>query len=307
MKFSVDRKNFHLDVDIQIGHKERIGVIGPNGAGKSTLLAQWVASTKTEETTSVLLEQRALCFPHMTVLENVAFAPRAQGMPADKAREHAQHELDRAGLGQYAHHFPEELSGGQQQRVALLRALATHASTVFLDEPLTGLDVDGAREYRHLLSTYDEQLSLVVIATHDPLDLLHLVDRVIVLEEGRCVADMPTSEIFLAPPNTFSARLVECNRVELVSSLGVETTYWFSPRDAVLSSSTSQSSTHSAFQHSGTITSVDRYPHHIHYEVLLHTPMKQRVSVISEKENPSHKAGDSCVVSVTGTNLRKSG
>jgi molybdate transport system ATP-binding protein len=204
MKLTLSHDGFDLDIDLALSTRERIGIVGPNGAGKSTMLRTWLAlaSAKLTPPTAVLLEQESLCFPHMTALENVAFAPRAQ------ARRAADTMLTQVGLGSVAHRLPHELSGGQNRQVALLRALATGAPTLLLDEPMAGLDVETAAEYRARLREQSALLSQLVIVTHDPTDLKELVDRVLVLDHGRLVADCPVDTFFTHPPTSFAANLI---------------------------------------------------------------------------------------------------
>lgn len=205
MRFSAHRSGFSLDVDIPFGPRERLGIIGPNGAGKSTLVDQLLRSQRSTSTvSSVRLTQHALCFPHLTVLENVAFAPRAQGHSVDDARITAQELLDRAGLSGVSTEYPTALSSGQQQQVALLRALAAGSSTLLLDEPMSFLDVQAAKEYRALVAALTEPIEQLVVITHDPRDLRALVDRVIVLDNGHLVSDQPTHEFFASPLNAFA-------------------------------------------------------------------------------------------------------
>jgi len=168
----VRRDAFTLDVDLSAAAGETVAVLGPNGAGKTTLLRALAGLDEMEgrvvldgevlEDTSRgvhvpaerrhagLVFQDHVLFPHLSVLENVAFGLRAQGraQPAALARKW----LDEAGLGDRAEAMPRALSGGQAQRVALLRALATEPKLLLLDEPLSALDVSIRAEVRRELS-----------------------------------------------------------------------------------------------------------------------------------------------------------
>lgn len=214
MRFTAQHHHFDLDIKLPIAAHERIGIVGPNGAGKSTLLAQWLqlnaAAAGSPET--VLLHQRSLCFPHLNVIENVAFPQRSRGVAKADAHAQALAMLSNVDLPHLAEQYPRELSGGQQQQIALLRALATGANTVLLDEPLAGLDVLAAREYRDLLGKLGQSIHQLVVVTHDSTDLLHLVDRIVVIDQGTLVADLPVTEFVASPPNAFSEALVQRNQ-----------------------------------------------------------------------------------------------
>src|SRR5699024_6484033 len=132
------------------------------------------------------LTQDPLLFPHLSAAENIAFGPRAAGVPARTARADAAAWLARVGLPGAGRRRPRQLSGGQQQRVALARALATRPDLLLLDEPLAALDVATAPQIRHLLADEVRRTGVTaVVVTHDLVDALVLADRVAVLAGGR--------------------------------------------------------------------------------------------------------------------------
>ena len=221
----VAARDVHLDVDLPVG--EVCGIVGPNGAGKSTLLqllaglvvpssgtvsigGREVAGPTTHEPPhrrrAVLLTQDAALFPHLDVLANVAFGPRAAGVSASSARARALTELDAVGCADLAGRRPHQLSGGQAQRVALARALATDPDVVLLDEPLAGLDVAVAADVRHSLA---ERLRgrTALLVTHEVLDLWTIASRVVVLEGGRVAETGTVADLMARPTSTFLARL----------------------------------------------------------------------------------------------------
>ncbi len=156
--------------------------------------------------------QDYLLFPHLTVLENVAFGLRSRGMGRADARRQAADWLDRVGLADRGPAKPGALSGGQQQRVALARALVTEPRLVLLDEPLAALDVGTRTELRRSLRS---QLSSVgaarLLVTHELLDAVALADRIVVLEEGRVAQVGSVREVTDQPRSRYIADLVGVN------------------------------------------------------------------------------------------------
>jgi molybdate transport system ATP-binding protein len=225
----VRRPTFTLDVELTADPGEVVAVIGPNGAGKSTLLGVLSGlivpdegEVRLGERTVTgpglhvpphrrgvgLLAQQALLFPHLTAAANVAFGPRAHGMPRRQADARARELLAAVDLAELADRRPARMSGGQQQRVALARAMAPRPALLLLDEPLAALDVDAAPAMRSLLRRMvrDEQQTAVLV-THSALDALVLADRVVVLTGGRVVEHGPTREVLARPRSPFTARI----------------------------------------------------------------------------------------------------
>ncbi|WP_020502141.1 sulfate/molybdate ABC transporter ATP-binding protein [Sciscionella marina] len=229
---AVQRGEFHLDVRLRVAAGEVLAVLGPNGAGKSTLLGALTGQLRPQRAAISLggtdiaelamhrrrigvLGQEPLLFPHLSVLANVAFGPRAAGMPRGKAHSLAHELLGEVDAGEFAARKPAAISGGQAQRVALARALAARPELLLLDEPFSALDVDSAPRVRALigrvLAEHPETASILV--THDPLDALVLADRVAVLDGGRIVEQGPAREVLSAPSTPFAARIAGLNLV----------------------------------------------------------------------------------------------
>ncbi|WP_092597251.1 ATP-binding cassette domain-containing protein [Actinopolyspora xinjiangensis] len=216
---------------------EVLAVLGPNGAGKSTLLTALTGSVRpergrvsldgrtwldTERRIDVpthrrgvgLLAQRAVLFPHLTALDNVAFGLRTAGVRRRPARRAALEWLRRTDTGELSDRRPAELSGGQAQRVALARALAADPELLLLDEPLSALDVATAPAMRGLLRrVLGEQRSPCVLVTHDVLDAVVLADRVVVLDRGGVVEQGRTRRVLARPRTAFTARIAGLNLV----------------------------------------------------------------------------------------------
>ena len=224
-----------LDMELTIGDGEVVALLGPNGAGKTTLLraiaglvpfsaghvhldgqvledAATGVYVPTERRPIGFVFQDYLLFPHISVLDNVAFGLRSRGMGRRLATEKAVWWLDRIGLGSYAQAKPAGLSGGQRQRVALARALAPDPRLLLLDEPLAALDVttraEVRRDLKRHLATF-EGIRLVV--THDPLEAVALADRLIVMESGRLVQTGTPAEVTARPRSQYVADLVGVN------------------------------------------------------------------------------------------------
>src|SRR5690625_1171439 len=222
----------HVQVDIEVPAGRVLAVLGANGAGKSTVLALAAGLVRPERGTVTigghevaggrwvpphrrkiaLLAQEPLLLPHLDVLANVAFGPRAAGLGRRQAGETARARLREVGADHLARRRPRKLSGGQQQRVALARALAPDPQLLLLDEPLAALDVQAAADLRQLLRTSVRATGrTAVIVTHDLLDVLALADDVVVLDGGRVAEQGPSTQLLSQPRTDFTARFAGVN------------------------------------------------------------------------------------------------
>lgn len=226
---AVDRRGVELSLALREG--ATTALIGPNGAGKSTCV-QLIAGALRPDTGTVTigerqvagsrtlvpahqrrigyLDQRPLLFPHLSVLDNVAFGPRARRVPRADALDRARAELEAVGSADLAGRRPRALSGGQSQRVAIARALAIDPDVVLLDEPFAALDAASTPELRRLLRGRLADVTTLLV-THDLLDVLALADHLIVLEAGRVVADGAVDDVLTAPATAFVADFVGVN------------------------------------------------------------------------------------------------
>jgi molybdate transport system ATP-binding protein len=229
------RDRFTLDAEVTAGPGEVVALLGPNGAGKSTVLRAlagllrldrgWVALdgrvldepvrswyVPPERRPVGVVFQELFLFPHLSVLDNVAFGPRCRGLGRQDARRRAQEWLSRVGLPELAGRRPRALSGGQAQRVALARALAAEPRLLLLDEPLSALDartrLTVRAELAQHLRTFDGS---AIVVTHDPVDAMVLGDRLVVVEDGRVVQAGPPAEVARHPRTQYVARLVGLN------------------------------------------------------------------------------------------------
>ncbi|SEO99854.1 ABC transporter ATP-binding protein [Trujillonella endophytica] len=228
----VRRGAVHVELAVDVPAGSVLAVLGPNGAGKSTLL-RVLAGLLPPDGGRVEVDgepwddvsagvhlpahrrrlgmvfQDYLLFPHLTVLDNVAFGLRTRGAGRREARAGAAEWLARVELGDLAARRPGQLSGGQAQRVALARALAGDPALLLLDEPLSALDartrLTVRAELRRHLGAFG---GATVLVTHDPVDAMALADRVLVVEDGRVVQAGPPAEVARRPRTDYVARLV---------------------------------------------------------------------------------------------------
>ena len=186
---------------------ERVALVGANGCGKSTLLrvihgllpatqGQVVADAHVKQ---AMLFQR----PHMlrtSVLDYVSLGLRLQGATRDTAQRAAQDALRDVGLWHVAQQSARTLSGGQQQRVALARALALQPSCLLLDEPTASLDPHAKREVERLIHAWvsddTAHAKTLVFSSHNLGQVKRLATRVLYLEGGRVLADLPVDHFF---------------------------------------------------------------------------------------------------------------
>ena len=225
--FKLPQRDVVVDLEVEAGCTTAL--IGPNGSGKSTVCSV-VAGLLDAENGQVVLGGRVLdgpggfvragrrqvallsqepgVFTHMSVLGNVVFALRCQGVGRAEATRRARAELAAVGADHLASRPGGALSGGQAARVALARALATGPRLLVLDEPMAALDVTARQEMRRLVTRRcaEEGLTLLLV-THDVLDLTALAEDVVVLDRGRVVEQGPTARILSAPRSDFVAHL----------------------------------------------------------------------------------------------------
>ncbi|MDQ4502854.1 ATP-binding cassette domain-containing protein [Sinomonas sp. ASV322] len=224
-----------VDASLDVGDGETLALLGPNGAGKSTLFDLAAGLVRADSGRAeldgrvlfdaasgewlpphargvALLAQEPLLFPHLSVLDNVAFGPRASGVSRTDARTAAAHWLGEVDAVALAERRPAQLSGGQAQRVAVARALAAEPSLLLLDEPFAALDVAAAPALRRLLGRVLAGRTAIVI-THEVLDAHLLADHVVVLEGGRVAEEGPTAALLERPRSRFAAGLAGLNLV----------------------------------------------------------------------------------------------
>jgi len=193
-------QNFILqNINVKVKKGSIVGLAGPSGSGKSTLLRciqklEKIDSGTIEYSgTSSLLFQDFQLFPHMTVLENLTYAPKI----FNKANyeQEAFILLEQLGLKSKAHHFPAKISGGQKQRVALARCLMMKPNILLCDEPTSGLDVATIDDVVQLLQSVHAMGVTMIIASHDLDFLSRIAQRIIVLKNGFKISDVEIGEL----------------------------------------------------------------------------------------------------------------
>jgi len=213
-------------VSLDIAPSEILCLLGPSGCGKSTLL-RIAAGIERPSSGRVLLdgqevagpdafvppEQRGVglmfqdfaLFPHLTILDNVAFGLKSLTRREAKAEAHAA--LERVGLGHYANEYPHILSGGEQQRVALARAITPRPSVLLMDEPFSGLDLRLREKMREeTLAILHETRATSIVVTHDAEEAMRMGDRVALMRRGRVVQTGKALELYRSPKDILAAR-----------------------------------------------------------------------------------------------------
>ncbi|MFC4453278.1 ABC transporter ATP-binding protein [Deinococcus sonorensis] len=214
------------DVSLQLPLGQTLALLGPSGCGKSTLLrviaglerpdagtvrpgGQDLTHAPPEQRGVGLVFQDYALFPHLSVLDNVAYGLRRRGLPGPQARARAHETLEQVGLGTLAGRRTTELSGGQQQRVALARALAPQPQLLLLDEPLSNLDEQLRSTLRSELRELFAQLNTaVLLVTHDQREAQALADTVALMRAGALVQTGPVAEVFERPATAWAARFL---------------------------------------------------------------------------------------------------
>jgi putative spermidine/putrescine transport system ATP-binding protein len=213
-------------VDLVIPHGTYCCLLGPSGCGKTTILRMLAGHEEPSagviriggedvrgkapvaRGTAMMFQSYAL-FPHMTVLDNVAYNLRVRGVGKAERRARAHRMLERVHLEAFALRMPAQLSGGQQQRVALARALITDPRVLLLDEPLSALDEYLRLQMRSELKRLQRQLGITFVhVTHTQLEAIALADLVVVMETGRIEQAASAHAIYTAPDTAYVARFM---------------------------------------------------------------------------------------------------
>ena len=218
-------------VDLDIAEGEFFSMLGPSGSGKTTVL-RLIAGFEQPTSGTVQLRGRDVTsnppfdrdvntvfqdyalFPHMTVLENVAFGLRVRGVKKTERLARAHESLDAVRLSNYGARKPSELSGGQRQRVALARATVVKPKVLLLDEPLGALDLNLREQMQVELKELQRSLGITFIfVTHDQEEALTLSDRIAVFNNGKIEQLGTPTEIYERPKTSFVASFVGTSNI----------------------------------------------------------------------------------------------
>jgi iron(III) transport system ATP-binding protein len=214
------------DVSFTIEPGQLVTLLGPSGCGKTTTLRMIAGLEMASEgqiliggrdvthlsaadrDVSMVFQSYAL-FPHMSVLENVAYGPSVQGASKKEAHAMAMEKLALVGLKGLEKRAPSELSGGQQQRVAVARALVLEPQVLLFDEPLSNLDAKLRRRVREDIRELQQSLNLTVAyVTHDQEEALAVSDRIIVMSNARIAQTGTPRELYEEPADLFVADFI---------------------------------------------------------------------------------------------------
>jgi polar amino acid transport system ATP-binding protein len=210
-------------VDLKVAKGEVLVIVGPSGSGKSTLLRcinglektteghiffegdditdKKVNINKIRQKIGMVFQQFNL-FPHLTVLDNITFAPRkVLNVSKKEAEELARELLKKVGLEGKENQYPIQLSGGQQQRVAIARALAMKPDAMLFDEPTSALDPELVKEVLDVMKQLAYEGMTMVVVTHEMGFAKEVGDRLIFIDDGQILEDGNPSEVFSNPKN----------------------------------------------------------------------------------------------------------
>ena len=214
------------NINLTIPHGSYCCLLGPSGCGKTTILRMiaghetptsgeihiggemMVGKPPVERGTAMMFQSYAL-FPHLSILDNVAFYLKMRGVGKDERRQKAEEMLRRVQLISLKDRMPAQLSGGQQQRVALARSLITNPKVLLLDEPLSALDEFLRLKMRGELKSLQNELGITFVhVTHTQPEAIALANMVVVMDTGRIDQADTASIIFNRPKTPYVARFM---------------------------------------------------------------------------------------------------
>ncbi len=221
------------DVSLEVRKGEFLSLLGPSGCGKTTTLRMISGSEQPDEGELLIGGENAVgippykrnvntvfqayaLFPHMTILDNVAYGLKQRKIGKSERYAKAREALELVKLTGREHHRPTQLSGGQQQRVALARALVMSPRVLLLDEPLGALDLKLRKQMQIELKRIQQQVGITfVYVTHDQGEALSMSDRIAVMANGKIEQLGEPREIYDRPASAFVADFIgDMNFVE---------------------------------------------------------------------------------------------
>ncbi|MBC7734322.1 MAG: ABC transporter ATP-binding protein [Bacteriovorax sp.] len=218
-------------IDLVIPSGSYCCLLGPSGCGKTSTLRmiaghervssgevllgnKYVTHRSAAERGTAMMFQSYALFPHLSVLDNVAFSWKMRGKSPAERQTRARELLDLVAMTPFEARLPSELSGGQQQRVALARALMTEPRVLLLDEPLSALDPFLRVQMRAELKRWQAELGFTFVhVTHSQEEAMALADQVVVMNQGRIEQTGTAREVFNVPRSEFVARFIGAHNV----------------------------------------------------------------------------------------------
>ena len=227
-------------ISLTIRRGELVTFLGPSGCGKTTSL-RLIAGLELPSSGTLRIAGRDVSrepasarnvgmvfqsyalFPHVSVLDNVAYGPRIRGLSKAEAQQTARTILAQVGLSGLEARLPAELSGGQQQRVAVARAIAQQPDVILFDEPLSNVDAKLRRKVREEIRALQRRFGLTAVyVTHDQEEALAVSDRIVVMDQGKIVQVGTPDDLYERPVNAFIADFIgDANLIEGTVSAGM--------------------------------------------------------------------------------------
>ncbi|MGG3470892.1 amino acid ABC transporter ATP-binding protein [Neobacillus pocheonensis] len=219
------------NISTHIDSGEVVSIIGPSGSGKSTFLRclnmletptqgkVWISNQEiTDKKTNIMkvreqigmVFQHFYLFPHLTVLENLTYAPmKVKRESRETAEKKARELLAKVGLSEKETAYPNNLSGGQKQRVAIARALAMEPKLMLFDEPTSALDPEMVKEVLNVMKDLAQSGMTMAIVTHEMGFAREVSDRIMFLDEGKLLEEGAPNEFFNNPRTTRAKDFLE--------------------------------------------------------------------------------------------------
>lgn len=218
-------------ISTEVGKGEVVAIIGPSGSGKSTLL-RCINLLETPTSGSIIINGQEITapkadvmkirqqigmvfqhfhlFPHMSVLDNLTYAPvKVKGMSKEEAQKKAKELLARVGLSDKADVFPSRLSGGQKQRVAIARSLVMEPQIMLFDEPTSALDPEMVKEVLEVMKGLAHTGMTMAIVTHEMRFAEEVADRILFLDGGKLIEQAAPQEFFTNPRSERAKQFLE--------------------------------------------------------------------------------------------------
>lgn len=227
----IEIKNLHkqfndkpvlVDINLSVPQGQVLTIIGPSGSGKSTLLrcinlleqpnkGEIIIDKEVVSNSNVqkirqkvgIVFQHFNLFPHMTVLQNITYAPKKiLGLSETESKTRARDLLKLVGLTNFEKSLPSKLSGGQKQRVAIARTLAMHPEVILFDEPTSALDPEMVKEVLQVIESLAHTGITMIIVTHEMKFAEKVSDRILFIDHGKILEDTTPKKFFSSPKSS---------------------------------------------------------------------------------------------------------